>query len=201
MKKVFYFMDWGIFGLRTYIYLLQLVHILNDSEYSSLLLVNVVWLLAAYFIPMLFWFPQRRMNKELFILLELFLGGSYYIKSFIQADLLGSVDYLIPSLAIGYLLTRKTAWIMPILFLLPFISMLFGNITWDMALRSSIDNLLFAFIGIWVNFIAIAYHEKNILAKEIEEQNKLLTQYAAEIERMTLLEERNRMSKEMHDTL
>ncbi|GFN32972.1 hypothetical protein PCURB6_32320 [Paenibacillus curdlanolyticus] len=70
-----------------------------------------------------------------------------------------------------------------------------------MALGSSSDNILFSFIGIWVNYIAKAYHEKNKLAKEIDEQNKLLTQYAAEIERMTLLEERNRMSKEMHDTL
>lgn len=201
MKKVFYFMDWGIFGLRSYIYLLLLLHILNENEYSPLLLVNVVWILAAYFIPMFFWFPQLRMNKEWFILLELLLGGSYYIKSFMQADFLGSVDYLIPSLAIGYLVTKKTAWIAPVLLLLPFVSILFGKITWDLALRSSIDNLLFFFIGIWVNFIASAYHEKNALAKEIDEQNKLLTQYAAEIERMTLLEERNRMSKEMHDTL
>jgi len=79
--------------------------------------------------------------------------------------------------------------------------MLFGKVTWDLALGSSSDNFLFSFIGIWVNFIAKAYHEKNKLAKEVEEQNQLLTQYAAEIERMTLLEERHRMSKEMHDTL
>ena len=201
MKKVFYFMDWGIFGLRSYNYILLILHILMENEYSPQLRVNVVWLLAALIVPILFWFPQRRMNKEWFILLELLLGGSYYIKSFMQADVLGSVDYLIPSLAIGYLLTRQTAWTMPVLLLLPFASMLFGKVTWELALGSSTDNLLFSFIGIWVSFIASAYHEKNTLAKEIDEQNKLLTQYAAEIERMTLLEERNRMSKELHDTL
>lgn len=201
MKKVFYFMDWGIFGLRSYNYILLLLHIVMESEFSPRLLVDVVWLLAAFTIPILFWFPQLRKNKEWFILLELLLGGSYYIKSFTQADQLGSVDYLIPSLTIGYLLTRKTAWSMPVLLLMPFTSMLFGKVTWDLALGSSSDNLLFSFIGIWVNFIATAYHEKNKLAKEIDEQNKLLTQYAAEIERMTLLEERSRMSKEMHDTL
>ncbi|MBB6637603.1 sensor histidine kinase [Cohnella thailandensis] len=201
MRKVIYLMDWGIFGLRSYNYILLLFHILMGNEYSPRLFVNVVWLLAALLIPMLFWFPQLRMNKEGFILLELLLGGSYYIKSFMQADQLGSVDYLIPSLTIGYLLTRKTAWTLPVLLLMPFISMLFGEVTWDLALGSSSDNFLFCFIGIWVNFIAKAYHEKNKLAKEIDEQNKLLTQYAAEIERMTLLEERSRMSKEMHDTL
>ncbi|MWC29135.1 sensor histidine kinase [Paenibacillus sp. MMS18-CY102] len=201
MKKVFHIMDWGIFGLRSYNYILLLFHILMDNEYSPRLLVNVIWLLAALIIPPLFWFPQLRKNKEWFILLELLLGGSYYIKSFMQADHLGSVDYLIPSLTIGYLLTRKTAWTLPALFVLPFISMLFGKVTWDLALGSSSDNFLFSFIGIWVSFIAKAYHEKNKLAKEIDEQNKLLTQYAAEIERMTLLEERSRMSREMHDTL
>ncbi|WP_256759510.1 sensor histidine kinase [Cohnella sp. WQ 127256] len=201
MKKVFYLMDWGIFGLRSYYYILLLSHLLMENEYSPRLLVNIVWLLAAFMIPMLFWFPQLRTKKEWFILLELLLGGSYYFQSFMQADQLGSVDYLIPSLTIGYLLTRKSAWTMPALVLLPFASMLFGEVTWDLALGSSSDNLLFSFIGIWVNFIAKAYHEKNKLAKEIDEQNKLLTQYAAEIERMTLLEERSRMSKEMHDTL
>jgi signal transduction histidine kinase len=201
MKKVFYIMDWGIFGLRSYNYILLLFHILMENEYSPRLLVNIVWLLAAFFIPILFWLPQLRSNKEWFILLELLLGGSYYIKSFMHAVHLGSVDYLIPSLTIGYLLTRRTAWSIPVLLLLPFTSMLFGKVTWDLALGSSSDNFLFSFIGLWVNFIAIAYHDKNKLAKEIDEQNKLLTQYAAEIERMTLLEERSRMSKEMHDTL
>lgn len=201
MKKVFYIMDWGIFGLRSYNYILLLFHILMGNEYSARLFVDIVWLLAALIIPFLFWFPQRRMNKEWFISLELLLGGSYYMKSFMQADHLGSVDYLIPSLIIGYLLTRKTAWTMPVLLVMPFTSMLFGKVTWELALGSSSDNLLFSFIGIWVNFIAKAYHDKNKLAKEINEQNKLLTQYAAEIERMTLLEERSRMSKEMHDTL
>ncbi|MFD3257284.1 sensor histidine kinase [Paenibacillus lentus] len=201
MKKVFFIMDWGIFGLRSYNYILLLFHVLMGNEYSARIFVDIVWLLAALIIPFLFWFPQRRMNKEWFISLELLLGGSYYMKSFMQADHLGSVDYLIPSLIIGYLLTRKTAWTMPVLLVMPFTSMLFGKVTWELALGSSSDNLLFSFIGIWVNFIAKAYHDKNKLAKEIDEQNKLLTQYAAEIERMTLLEERSRMSKEMHDML
>lgn len=201
MKKVFNIMDWGIFGLRSYNYFLLLFHILRGSDYSPRLILDIVWLLAALIIPTLFWLPQRRVNKGWFIFLELLLGGSYYIKSFMHADQLGSVDYLIPSLTIGYLLTRKTAWTLPVLLLMPFTSMLFSQVNWDVALGSSSDNFLFSFIGIWVSFIATAYHEKNKLAKEINEQNLLLTQYAAEIERMTLLEERSRMSKEMHDTL
>ena len=53
----------------------------------------------------------------------------------------------------------------------------------------------------WASFVANAYDQKNKLAAEVEHQNKLLTHYSAEIEKMTLLEERNRMSKELHDTL
>ncbi|MCM3001426.1 sensor histidine kinase [Paenibacillus cellulositrophicus] len=63
------------------------------------------------------------------------------------------------------------------------------------------DNLLFCFIGMWASSVANAYDQKNKLAAEVEHQNKLLTHYSAEVEKMTLLEERNRMSKELHDTL
>ncbi len=52
----------------------------------------------------------------------------------------------------------------------------------------------------WASFVANEYDQKNKLVAEVE-QNKLLTHYSAEIEKMTLLEERNRMSKELHDTL
>lgn len=60
---------------------------------------------------------------------------------------------------------------------------------------------MFNFIGIWASFVANAYYQKNELLAEVEQQNKLLTHYTAEIEKITLLEEHNRMSKELHDTL
>lgn len=202
MKKISSIMDWGIFTLRSYNYIVLMLQIFLKSGYSNqLLLGNTIWLLAAFIIPILGWFPQVRRNKSWFTISELLLGGSLFTYSIIHMHQVASVSYLIPSLAIGYLLTRRTVWIIPIIVLLPSASILLGEVPWNLVIGLSTDNLLFLFIGIWVSFITKAYHDKHALAQEINEQNRLLTQYAAEIERMTLLEERNRMSKELHDTL
>ncbi|GMK38919.1 hypothetical protein PCCS19_19730 [Paenibacillus sp. CCS19] len=106
-----------------------------------------------------------------------------------------------PSLTMGYLWTIHTLWIIPAVALIPFTFQSHLRLSWEHTLGIGTDNLLFCFIGIWASTVANAYYQKNELVAEVEEQNKLLTHYAAEIKRMTLLEERNRMSKELHDTL
>lgn len=194
-------MDWGIFALRLYHYILLLSRVLAVSEFSNRTLINVIWLSIALVVPLLFWFPGRRMNKVWFCILELLLGGSYYVNSVIYPDLTSKADYLLPSLTMGYLLTKRTLWIIPVVVFIPFSFQSHLRLSWEQTLAIGTDNLLFCCIGMWVSFVANAYDQKNKLAAEVEHQNKLLTHYSAEIEKMTLLEERNRMSKELHDTL
>ena len=194
-------MDWGIFALRFYHYILLASRLLVESEFSILTVVNVIWLILALVIPMLFWFPQRRNNKAWFCTLELLLGGSYYVNSVIHPDLTSRADYLLLSLTMGYLLTKQTLWAIPVVAIIPFLSQSYLKLSWEQAFSFATDNLLFCFIGIWASSVAKAYKQKNELALEVERQNKLLTLYTAEIEKMTLHEERNRMSKELHDTL
>jgi len=194
-------MDWGIFALRLYHYILLLSQALAVSEFSIRTLLNVIWLGAALVVPLLFWFPGRRMNKVWFCILELLLGGSYYVHSVIDPDLTSKADYLLPSLTMGYLLTKQTLWIIPVVVFIPFSFQSYLRLSWEQALSIGADNLLFCFIGMWASLVANAYDQKNKLVAEVEHQNKLLTHYSAEIEKMTLLEERNRMSKELHDTL
>lgn len=201
MKKILSFMDWGIFALRSYHYILLLLRVLAVSEFSNRTLLNLIWLSLALVVPLLFWFPGRRMNKVWFCILELVLGGSYYVNSVIDPDLTSKADYLLPSLTMGYLLTKQTLWIIPLLVSIPFSFQSYLRLPWEQTLSIGTDNLLFCFIGMWASFVANAYHQKNKLVAEVEQQNKLLTHYSAEIEKMTLLEERNRMSKELHDTL
>ena|GEM_PF-421257 len=201
MKKTLLFMDWGIFALRFYHYILLVSRVLAESEFSNRTLLNVIWLMIAFVVPMMFWFPQWRVNKVWFCILELSLGGSYYLHSVIDPDLTSKADYLLPSLTIGYLMTRQTLWVIPSVTLIPALSQFYLGLTWEYTLGVGTDNLLFCFIGIWASFVANAYYQKNELLAEVEQQNKLLTHYTAEIEKMTLLEERNRISKELHDTL
>lgn len=201
MKKILSFMDWGIFALRSYHYLLLLSRFFTEVEPSNSTWLNVIWLMAAFIVPMIFWFPQRRMNKAWFCILELLLGGSYYVNTAFHPDLASKADYLLPSLTMGYLWTRHILWVIPGIALIPFTFQSHLRLSWEQTLGMGTDNLLFCFIGIWASSVAKAYYQKNELVAEVEQQNKLLTHYAAEIEKMTLLTERNRMSKELHDTL
>lgn len=201
MKKILPLMDWGIFSLRLYHYILLWSRLLIVSEPMNRSLLYYIWLIIALVAPMLFWFPGRRTNKAWFCVLELALGGSYYVNSVIHPDLTSKADYLLPSLTMGYLLTRQTLWVIPAVALIPFSFQFSLGVTWERSLSVGTDNLLFCFIGMWTSFVANAYYQKNELVAEVEQQNKLLTHYTAEVERMTLLEERNRMSRELHDTL
>ncbi len=201
MKKILSFMDWGVFALRNYHYILLASRLLAVNEFSNRTLLHILWLALALVVPMLFWFPGRRMDKVWFCILELALGGSYYVNSVFDPDLTSKADYLLPSLTMGYLWTKQSFWIVPAVAILPFSFQSYLGSTWEQTLSIGTDNLLFCFIGMWASFVARAYIEKSELAAEVEQQNKLLTHYTAEIERMTVLEERNRMSKELHDTL
>ncbi|OMF65452.1 sensor histidine kinase [Paenibacillus sp. FSL R5-0766] len=201
MKKIIAFMDWSIFSLRFYHYLLLAILILTVPGDSAHVQLEIIWLLAAFLVPILFWFPQLRLNNLWFCITEVILGGSYYVNMTIHSEFISSPDYLLPSLTMGYLLTRKTVWIIPTVFLLPFVFLFNQGYTLNQSMSIGFDNLLFCFIGIWVSFIANAYRQKNALAVEVAHQNRLLSHYAAQVEKLTLMEERSRMSKELHDTL
>ena len=56
-------------------------------------------------------------------------------------------------------------------------------------------------IGFGFNLIIKAYKNSENLSNIIEEQNQTLVQYAKQIEFLTLVEERNRMARDLHDTL
>jgi len=194
-------MDWGVFALRSYHYILLLSRFFTEAQPSGRTWLDVIWLMAAFIVPMIFWFPGRRTNKVWFCILELLLGGSYYVNTVFHPDLASKADYLLPSLTMGYLWIKHALWIVPAVALIPFTFQSHLGLSWEQTLGRGTDNLLFCFIGIWASSVANAYYEKNELLAEVEQQNKLLTHYAAEVEKMTLLEERNRMSRELHDTL
>lgn len=200
MKKVFALMNWGIFGLRSYWYIIQLLEILRGKDVDSSFMLTLIWALAAYVVPCLFWIPQLNGKREMFCVYEIVIGGSFFVYLIMDTGQISNF-YLIPMLSIGYLLSRKVIVVVLISLLLPFAGTLFADIPfWTAAGRVS-DTLLFFCIGLWAGFIGNAYRTNNLLMSEIEKQNRLLTQYSSQIERMTLLEERNRMSKELHDSL
>ncbi|WP_174727212.1 sensor histidine kinase [Mesobacillus harenae] len=64
-----------------------------------------------------------------------------------------------------------------------------------------IDGLFFFGIGLAVAKVLEAEKKTQILLGENRRQNQLLEEYAKQIEKVTLLEERNRLAKDLHDTV
>ena len=197
-------MELAIFGLRGYWFFIQLLGLLRDKETIERIdhyYLVLVWLIAAYAIPHLFWLPRYRDHKVLFSLSVLLLSGS--LQFFLIFEVGEIPTYLLLEvLFISCFMTRKTAWvIVPTIFAIPLAGAMLENLPLGKALISMSDTFLFLGIGLGFNFLVRVYLKNNELMIEVETQNKLLVQYANQIERLSVLEERNRMSKELHDLL
>ncbi|TSI11059.1 sensor histidine kinase [Lysinibacillus sp. BW-2-10] len=64
-----------------------------------------------------------------------------------------------------------------------------------------IDGFFFFGIGIAIAKVLEAEKKTKMLLEENRRQNQLLEKYAKQIEKITLLEERNRLAKDLHDTI
>ncbi len=203
--------DWLIFAVRcgwygtglTYYY----VYMEKLGELSYLEFVMCVSL--GFFVPLLFWRPNYT-NPTLYAIAELLVSGTFsiYINVILDINLSTSI-ILMPVLMIGYLLTKKTApWTIPI-----FVILLPANRFWTIESQFTfflqyVDILLFFGIGLGFNLITKSQKRYKNLVQEnrkqyemIQSQNNALEQYAHQVEKYTLLEERNRMARDLHDSI
>jgi signal transduction histidine kinase len=204
-------LDWLIFSLRcswygtglTYYYVYQ--ERLGAFSYQEFALIVSV----GFIIPQLFWRPGY-VQPTLYAWAELIVSGGFsiYINNILGINLSTSI-ILMPTLMIGYLMTKKTApWTIPL-----FVLLLPANRYWTIDnlftfFLQYIDILLFFGIGLGFNLITKSQKRyKQLLAENmkqyelIQQQNKALAQYAAEVEKLALLEERNRMARDLHDSI
>ncbi|SOC08439.1 signal transduction histidine kinase [Ureibacillus xyleni] len=210
-NKRWMWIDWLIFSLRCSWYGTGLIYyyVYNERLGELSYLDFALFVSLGFILPLVFWRPGYR-NPSLYLLTELFLSGGFsiYVNIILGINLSTSI-ILMPILMSGYLLTRKTAlWTIPFfVFLLP------ANRYWTIDNQFSffmqyIDVLLFFGIGLGFNLITKSQKRyKHLLSENIKQyelikqQNKALEQYAAEVEKLALLEERNRMARDLHDSI
>lgn len=200
-------LDTVIFIIRTLWFLFGMVYFINYPEYffskehpqSEEYGLIFVWLLLSYAIPQLFFRPGN-IHYLYFSILELVLNGGLFI--YLSTSEIALRLYLVPLLMIGYFAHKQTdRWIVPLaIAVLPGISGFIYGWSWEI-LISMIDILLFYGLGRGFNHILHANFKMQKLVDEIERKNKLLSQYASQIEKLTLTEERNRMARDLHDTV
>ncbi|MEW9052191.1 MAG: sensor histidine kinase [Neobacillus sp.] len=204
-------LDWLIFSLRCGWYGAGLAYYYVYSERLGALSFPefVLYVSLGFFVPLVFWRPGYR-NPTLYTWMELLFSGGFsiYMNNILGIGLSTSI-ILMPILMIGYMMTKKTApWAIPL-----FVVLLPANRFWTIDNSFSfflqyIDVLLFFGIGAGFNIISRSQKRyKHLLAENmkqyelIQQQNRALEQYAMEVEKLALLEERNRMARDLHDSI
>ncbi|MGG1514010.1 sensor histidine kinase [Paenibacillus oryzisoli] len=211
-RRPWHGVEWSLFIVLTGANLLGLLYtLLHLREHSlQVTLLTIGAILLAYGAPFLFWRPQY-IHAAWYPIAVLLAGVPLQIfLSWMEQDLLLIINC--PLMVIGFLTDRKNAWWtapvfmvgMPIVyFILLHSGMGIGQL-FSFILNAS----LFFAIGLSLQRVVTSNeHTEKLLAENqrqyrlIHEQNNALEQYANQIEQMTLVEERSRMARELHDTV
>ncbi|GAA0321725.1 hypothetical protein GCM10008967_10280 [Bacillus carboniphilus] len=212
IDKDWHGIDWFIFFLRLFWYVNGLIYFyLEPEKLSGLPYTYFVAILTLCYVgPQVFWRPNY-VNRTFYPVAELVLtGGSTIILSVFFHIHLTNSTILMSALMIGYLVTKKTSlWTIP-----TFAILIPTTRYWAMEkdlfdfFMQYIDVLIFCSIGLGFNLLMQSKKRTSRLLDEnlqqyklIQKQNQVLEQYAEQIEQVTLLEERNRMARDLHDTI
>ncbi|WP_175492878.1 sensor histidine kinase [Bacillus sp. OK048] len=139
-----------------------------------------------------------------YFIAETLLTGSMFLFMMKQFHLIGSYDFLfVPFIMIAYVCQiRPLLWIGAFMSLVIFLTgtWLGGHFT-ENFLYITINTSLFYMIGFCLGRVTVLNNKKKLLIESIQEKNKALKQYSKRIEELTIMEERNRVSQDLHDTV
>ncbi|MGG3307517.1 hybrid sensor histidine kinase/response regulator transcription factor [Paenibacillus lautus] len=162
------------------------------NQFTAALWIVVMWELAAFSIPWL----CLLLNHKAYLITEILLSGgiAVYLTSLFPGAYL---SFIIPAFlmaANSYGTTYR--WTGPLAaILVPILIKLYAPST-DLILM--IEHVAFAFALGFAFHLLMANYSQNEM---IRTHNTILEQYLSQVERVTLLEERERVSKELHDTM
>lgn len=211
-RRDWHSVEWSLFIVLTGSTLLSLLYAfvhMNQLKHISAFFM-IFSILLSYGFPLLFWRPHY-VNASVYPLAVLFSGTPLQIYlSWMEQE----VYFLIncPLMVIGFLTDRKNAWwIAPIFLVAMPVSYYFvlrGGISLGELSGVILNSVLLYIIGLSLQRVVTSNEKTEKLLAEnqrqyqlIQEQNNALEQYANQIEQLTLLEERNRMARELHDTV
>ncbi|WP_237712570.1 hybrid sensor histidine kinase/response regulator transcription factor [Paenibacillus elgii] len=188
--------DWTIFTIRFMWWITIVIGLVQYHDRLPYPVMAVLFVsVLAFVIP--YWF--YRYSTSAYLIAEIALSGSLYIavNYYFEAT---QWQFVIIAFVVGFHSTERTyRWTGPATILLvPFLA-------WNTA-RLDFDGIAFQAIlyhlgmyGCGFGFQLLVRTQKQSLI--IKEQNQILEQYASRVEQITLLEERDKISRELHDTI
>lgn len=165
--------------------------------------VIFLWFGAIYLIPLFFYHP-RYTHLVFFLMAESVLTGSMFFFMMDQFQLIGAYDFLyLPLIMIAYVCqVRPLLWIGMAAALFIFLTGTWlGDLFAEGFISVAINTSLFYMMGFCLGRVTVLNNKKKKLIVSIEEKNKALEQYSKRIEELTIMEERNRVSQDLHDTI
>jgi len=198
-QRKWHWLDYFLFLMRT-IWITSNGYSIFFSTIGSEKWILLLWASCSYIIPHLFYRPGL-IKFQYYLMAEVLLTGSLFIYLSSQYDI--SVTYsflLVPILTVAY-----ACQVRPLIWLGPFVVL---ASTWVGSLFTNqdffalfIDTIIFYGIGFCLGRMTIVNKANKELIISIEEKNKDLEYYSKKIEELTIKEERNRVSQDLHDTV
>ncbi|MEB9674134.1 MULTISPECIES: hybrid sensor histidine kinase/response regulator transcription factor [Bacillus cereus group] len=191
--KLWFWYDWALLCIRFIIWLSLIPATIQQQDYLTVpLWIIILWEVVSFSVPWICLMFSYR--YYLFTEIILFGGVCFYLTLLFPSAYLA---FLMPTFMIAANSAHKSyRWSGPItIILFPLLIAIFSKVTdlWVIILQLS---LAFA-MGSFFRLLAINYRQSEI----IRNQKHVLEQYVSQVERITLLEERDRLSKDLHDTM
>jgi signal transduction histidine kinase len=211
-RRPWHGVEWSLFIVLTGSSLLGLLYALlhmHEHELTTTI-QTILAILLSYGVPFLFWRPNY-INSTFYPLAVLLTGIPLQIYlSWMQQDAYLTINC--PLMVIGFLTDRKNAWWTAPIFMVAvpveYFFILHSGMGVGQLFSIILNAVLFFAIGLSLQRVVTSNEKTEKLLAEnqrqyhlIHEQNNALEQYANQIEQLTLLEERNRMARELHDTV
>ncbi|CAG9606996.1 sensor histidine kinase [Pseudoneobacillus rhizosphaerae] len=181
-----------------FVFHLLVIFLVLASESFFWLLMPLFF--AAFLIPQWSGIKVDSFGVKNYPLLELIFSGLFLIVGcYFSGEYSSFLAY--PALCAGiYSQPGKKRWFLWAGFsIVPFFAVLAVGLS--QLGMGVIDGLFFFGIGIAVAKVLEAEKKTQTLLDENRRQNQLLEEYAKQIEKITLLEERNRLARDLHDTI
>lgn len=191
--KLWFWYDWALLCMRFIVWLSLISTTIQQQDHLTVpLWIIILWEVVSFSVPWICLMFSYR--YYLFTEIILFGGVCFYLTLLFP---LAYLAFLMPTFMIAANSVHKAyRWSGPItIILFPLLIAIFSKVTdlWVIILQLS---LAFA-MGSFFRLLAINYRQ----SETIRNQKHVLEQYVSQVERITLLEERDRLSKDLHDTM
>lgn len=191
--KLWFWYDWTLLCIRFIICLSLISTTIQQQDHLTVpFWIIILWEIVSFSVPWICLMFSYR--YYLFTEIILFGGVCFYLTLLFPSAYL---TFLMPTFMIAANSAHKSyRWSGPTtIILFPLLIAIFSKVTdlWAIILQLS---LAFA-MGSFFRLLAINYRQ----SETIRNQKHVLEQYVSQVERITLLEERDRLSKDLHDTM